>query len=83
MAEKLTKTDLDFLRKVEAKQVYKAVGYTKRKGGYTRFEGGEERAMRYANRGLIRMPGFADMGRPSFAELTDAGRAALEPRDDR
>lgn len=74
---KLTKGQLNYLRKVEAGGVMAIRGYRKRTGGYDRFVGGETKAREMARLGLIRMPGVADLGRPSKATLTDLGRAAL------
>lgn len=72
------KPNLNFLRSVAAGKVMKVRGYTRRRGGYTRFIGGEKTAERHAAAGYIRMPYIPDLGRPALATLTDAGRAALE-----
>lgn len=74
---KLTHAQIAFLLKVERRGVFRAVGYSLRRGGYRRFVGGEKTAQAMANAGLIKMPYVADLGRPSYAELTEAGRQAL------
>ncbi len=81
-AEKPFKPSIPFLRKVEAGQVYNAFGYTIRRGGYYTTKGGESAIRNHANAGYITRPGTADLGRPSYAKLTEVGRALLDAQKD-
>lgn len=74
------KPNLKFLQKVAEGGVMSCKGYTMKRGGYWTFVGGKETAEKHATAGLINMPGSPDLGRPSKATLTDAGRAVLEGR---
>ena len=77
MSEKPFKPSVVFLRKVEASQVYNAVKYSRKRGSRQFTRGGEKAIDDHAKAGLITRPYIADLGRPSYAELTDAGRAVL------
>lgn len=72
----LTKAQIAFLRKVSDRGVFKSVSYRPR-GSIRYFVGGEQMAIKMAALGLIELPYVPDIGRPSYATLTDAGRAAL------
>jgi hypothetical protein len=74
---KLTKSELNFLRKIEDKKVYRAMGYTRRRGAYTTFVGGEGTFLKLRGLGLAAI-GVPSLGLRAFATLTPAGRAALE-----
>jgi hypothetical protein len=76
----LTQTELKFLEKVERGQVFSARSYTAKQGANVRFGGGLPTAQKMARRGLINMPSTPDFGRPTYATLTDAGRAARAPK---
>lgn len=82
---KLTRADRAFLLRVERGEIVKAVGYTKRRGGYTKFYGGEKTFNRLRQAALVTMIGTPMMGRPIVATLTEAGRALLsqEPSHER
>ena len=71
------KPNLAFLAKVRAGEVRRVSGYKKKTGGYTKFIGGEMTAQKHADAGYIVMPGYAGLGRPSRAALTDLGISAL------
>lgn len=77
MTDKPFKPSIPFLRKVEAERVYNAFLYRRRTGGQHKTAGGENAIRAHAAAGLITRPGTADLGRPSYARLTDAGRALL------
>lgn len=82
--EKPFKPSIAFLRKVERREVYNAFTYSRKRGGMHSTKGGEKAIEAHARAGFIKRPYVADLGRPSYAELTDAGRAALsstEPPD--
>lgn len=76
--EKPFKPSISFLRKVEARQVYNAFSYSMKKGGTHSTKGGEKAIDAHAKAGLIKRPYIAELGRPSYAELTEAGRAVLD-----
>ena len=80
--EKPFKPSIAFLRKVEAKQVYNSITYSVRKGSQYSTKGGEKAIDAHVRAGLITRPYVADLGRPSYAELTDAGRAFLAQQKD-
>lgn len=71
------KPSIAFLRKVESGSVFNAVSYGRRTGRKYRQVGGEKAISAHAAAGLIKAPYVADLGRPSYAELTDAGRKLL------
>lgn len=75
------KPNLTFLRKVEAKRVYKGHSYSVKRGGYWYFVGGEKTAERHAKGGFINMPSFCRLFEHSYATLTDTGRAALQTEE--
>jgi len=80
--EKPFKPSIAFLRKVEAREVYNAFTYSRRRGGKHTTKGGVKAIEAHAKAGLITRPYVADLGRPSYAELTAAGRAALPTPED-
>lgn len=74
-----TKPNLAFLRKVADRQVYAWFSYSAKKGGHYGFTGGETTFEKHRKAGFVKKPGPPELGRPSYVELTDAGRAALSP----
>jgi len=77
MANKPFKPSLPFLKKVDAREVYNAVTFGRRTGSRYKTVGGEKAIQAHAAAGLIKAPYIADIGRPSYAELTEAGRRLL------
>lgn len=75
---KITTGMRNFLESVKDRRVYRSVGIRRRTGPRYRFIGGEAKARKAALMGLITLPHIPDLGRPAYAELTDAGLAALE-----
>ncbi len=74
----MKKPNLKFLKKVAERQVYAGQGYSMKRGGYFYFRGGEATAKKHAAAGFVTMGRRGcSLGRPSYVELTDAGRAAL------
>lgn len=72
------KPSIAFLRKVEAKGVYNAMKWSNRKGASYFTRGGDALIKAHSQAGLIKPPYVADFARPSYATLTDAGRALLD-----
>jgi len=75
--ELVERPSLAFLRKVEAGQVKRVRGYTRRKGGYDRFIGGEKQWQKHYRAGYVTHWPIALLGQPGVVQLTDKGRAAL------
>jgi hypothetical protein len=71
------KPNINFLKKVRDGKVMLIFSYSPRIGGTYKFKGGEATMEKHRAAGFITMRGGASLGRPSMAELTDAGRAAL------
>lgn len=68
---------LAFLHKVERGEVKRVRGYTRRKGGYDRFIGGEKQWEKHHRAGYVTRAPFALLGQPGVVELTQKGRDAI------
>lgn len=75
---KITKGMINFLERVSKREVFEAVSYRPKTGTRHRFVGGQVTAKEATRLGFIRPIGIPMLGRPAYAELTDAGLAALE-----
>lgn len=77
MKQESFEPNISFLRKVEARQICSAMSSNNKRGSVYITRGGITAIDAHAKAGLIRRPCIAAPGRPSYAELTDAGRTAL------
>ena len=73
---KLSKSEMTFLAKVGRREVYRSMGYTTRRGAYTKFYGGESTFDALRVKGLVTI-GVPRLGIRAFAELTEAGKLAI------
>lgn len=73
----IKKPNIAFLEKVRDGKVYHFFSYTQRRGGYHGFTGGEKSYEAHRAAGFVNRYGVADLGRPAYVTLTDAGKAAL------
>jgi hypothetical protein len=71
------KPSIPFLKKVGAGGVKRVRGYTRRKGGYDRFVGGEKLWEKHYRAGFVTRPGIAQLGLPGVVELTSKGLDAI------
>jgi hypothetical protein len=71
------KPNLTFLRKVLAGEVYSARGYSKRKGGYNIFRGGEQTYWKHVAAGYVKRAPSPSLGIRGIVTLTEMGSAAL------
>lgn len=77
MTEKKFNPSYAFLRKVEAGQVYRYMGYSMQRGSYYGFRGGEITFDKHKAAGYCNIYGGASLGRSAVAVLTDKGREFL------
>lgn len=71
------KPSVVFLRKVEAGLVRRVRGYSKRRGGYDNFVGGERQWEKHYLAGYVTRAPIPDLGRPGVVQLTERGRIAI------
>lgn len=73
----MKKPNLKFLQSVADRQVVKSCSWSRKSGTKQRVRGGEATLKAHVAAGYVRPLGVASLGRPVYAELTDAGREAL------
>lgn len=71
------KPNLKWLQKVADGGVMHVAGYSMRKGGYTRFIGGEASYKKHRDAGYVGWCPGGSLGRPGILQLTEKGVDAL------
>jgi hypothetical protein len=78
MESKEFKPNLKWLQKVADGGVYRTWNYSSRRGGYSKFVGGEKTYNKHREAGYVGYCPSGSLGRCSVLQLTEKGASALK-----